>query len=187
MCCLGLVVSSVPQFFYAAIEEQPIINGDQVTQTNKDQSAVVDEQVDPSIKEQQEKTKNEDVSNSEGLDGPSPRVVDANNVANAVVGDLQALDFRTTPEIANAIGPKRFSMADTLNKRLEISKRLGVSINEVTNEQAISELKIDYLQASNFGPRFEKVKNQLPQLLPSIVNNSCDFKLLERLCAEYQK
>lgn len=172
ICCLGLIVSSMPHVFYAAIEEQPIIKGDQDTQTNQDQPAVQDEQVDPEIKEQQEKTKNEDVSNSEGLGGPSPRAVDANNVANAVVGDLQALDFRTTPEIANAIGPKRFSMADTLNKRLEISKRLGVSINEVTNEQAISELKIDYLQASNFGPSFEKVKNQLPQLLPSIVNNS---------------
>lgn len=69
MCCLGLIVSSAPHVFYAAIEEQPIINGDQATKTNQDQPAVEDEQVDPEIKEQQEKTKNEDVSNSEGLDG----------------------------------------------------------------------------------------------------------------------
>ena len=31
---------------------------------------------------------------------------------------------------------------------------------------------------------YSKVINKVN---PSIVNNSCDFKLLERLCAEYQK
>lgn len=85
---------------------------------------------------------------------------------------LKAVDYYKDEKIAGFLAPSRYSMADKLNKKLEISKRDGRNITEITDEEAVLELNLDNVKAVSFGEAFERVQEEIGQIIQRIVDST---------------
>ena len=85
---------------------------------------------------------------------------------------LKAVDYYKDEKIAGFLAPSRYTMADKLNKKLEISKRDGRNITEITDEEAVLELNLDNVKVVSYGEAFEKVQGEIGQIIQRIVDSS---------------
>ena len=95
-------------------------------------------------------------------------------VSQNTVAALQAVDYNTDEEICRLLAPSRYSAADKLNKKLEISKRDGKNITEVTDEEAEEELNRDNVQMMSLGEPFEEVQGEIGQTIQRVVDGYAD-------------
>lgn len=87
---------------------------------------------------------------------------------------LKAVDYYKDEKIASMLAPSRYSGADKLNKKLEISKRDGKDITKITDEEAIRELNLDNVKIVSFGESFEKVQGEIGQIIQRVVDTTAD-------------
>ncbi|MCI8365027.1 MAG: hypothetical protein HFG34_08770 [Eubacterium sp.] len=85
---------------------------------------------------------------------------------------LKAVDYYKDEKIASLLAPTRYTMADKLNKKLEISKRDGRNIADITDEEAILELNLDNVKVVSYGEVFEKVQGEIGQIIQRIVDST---------------
>lgn len=97
---------------------------------------------------------------------------DGKEVSRLTKDTLLSVKYTTDPIVADLLAPQRFSGADKLNKKLEISKRDNVPINTVTDEQAERELKSDNVHVMSFETSFERVQNDIENIIQKVVKNS---------------
>nr|WP_317333844.1 ZmpA/ZmpB/ZmpC family metallo-endopeptidase [uncultured Romboutsia sp.] len=97
---------------------------------------------------------------------------DGKEVSRLTKDTLLSVKYTTDTRVADLLAPQRFSVADKLNKKLEISKRDNVPINNVTDEQAERELKLDNVYVMSFETSFESVQNDIENIIQKVVKNS---------------
>lgn len=85
---------------------------------------------------------------------------------------LKAVDYYKDEKISALLVPSRYSATEKLNKKLEISKRDGRNITEITDEEAIQELNQDNVKAISFGEAFERVQGEIGQTIQRIVDST---------------
>lgn len=85
---------------------------------------------------------------------------------------LKAVDYYKDEKIVPLLVPSRYSATEKLNKKLEISKRDGRNITEITDEEAIQELNQDNVKAISFGEAFEKVQGEIGPIIQRIVDST---------------
>lgn len=85
---------------------------------------------------------------------------------------LKAVDYNTDEKIGKLLAPSRYSMADKLNKKTEISKRDGKNIVDITDEEAIKELNQDNVKTMSYGETFEKVQREIGQIVQRVVDGT---------------
>ena len=85
---------------------------------------------------------------------------------------LKAVDYYKDEKISALLVPSRYSATEKLNKKLEISKRDGRNITEITDEEAIQELNQDNVKAISFGEAFERVQGEIGPIIQRIVDSS---------------
>lgn len=85
---------------------------------------------------------------------------------------LKAVDYYKDEKISALLVPSRYSATEKLNKKLEISKRDGRNITEITDEEAILELNQDNVKAISFGEAFERVQGEIGPIIQRIVDSS---------------
>ena len=85
---------------------------------------------------------------------------------------LKAVDYYKDEKILGLVAPSRYSLSDKLNKKLEISKRDGRNITEITDEEAVLELNQDNVKAISFGEAFEKVQGEIGPIIQRIVDST---------------
>ncbi len=85
---------------------------------------------------------------------------------------LKAVDYYNNETIGSLLAPSRYTMADKLNKKLEIAKRDGRNITEITDEEAVLELNLDNVKVVSYGEAFEKVQGEIGQIIQRIVDST---------------
>ena len=85
---------------------------------------------------------------------------------------LKAVDYYKDEKISALLVPSRYSATEKLNKKLEIAKREGRNITEITDEEAIQELNQDNVKAISFGEAFERVQGEIGQTIQRIVDST---------------
>ena len=85
---------------------------------------------------------------------------------------LLGVNYSKDKTIADLLAPNRFSAADKLNKKLEISKRENVPIASVTDEQVLSELKAENVHIMSYGEAFLETQKNIESIIEKLVENS---------------
>lgn len=85
---------------------------------------------------------------------------------------LKAVDYYNNETLGSLLAPSRYTMADKLNKKLEIAKRDGRNITEITDEEAVLELNLDNVKVVSYGEAFEKVQGEIGQIIQRIVDST---------------
>lgn len=85
---------------------------------------------------------------------------------------LKAVDYYEDKTLAGLLAPSWYSGTDKLNKKLEISKRDGRKIEEITDEEAVRELNLDNVKAVSYGEAFERVQGEIGQIIQRIVDST---------------
>ncbi len=85
---------------------------------------------------------------------------------------LKAVDYNTDEKIGKLLAPSRYSMADTLNKKIEISKRDGRNIVDITDAEVIKELNQDNVKTMSYGETFERVQEEIGQIVQRVVDGT---------------
>ncbi len=93
---------------------------------------------------------------------------------------LKAIDYETNETIAAKLAPSRYTMADKLNKKMEISKRDNIPIGEITDAMAIKELNLDNLKVSSFDGAFAEVQANIGDTIQRIADNTESSKTAEQ-------
>lgn len=87
---------------------------------------------------------------------------------------LKAIQYEGNEKIAGLLAPSRYSMADKLNKKLEISKRDNRNITEITDEEAEKELNRDNVKVMSFEDSFTEAQGEIGQIIRRVVDGSAD-------------
>lgn len=85
---------------------------------------------------------------------------------------LKAVDYYKDETVAGMLAPSRYTMADKLNKKIEISKRDGKNIADITDAEAVLELNLDNVKVVSYGEVFEKVQGEIGQIIQRIVDST---------------
>lgn len=93
-------------------------------------------------------------------------------VSQSTEAALKAVDYYKDEKIIALLVPSRYSATEKLNKKLEISKRDGRNITEITDEEAIQELNQDNVKAISFGEAFERVQGEIGPIIQRIVDST---------------
>ncbi|MCM1245608.1 MAG: hypothetical protein NC293_08215 [Roseburia sp.] len=93
-------------------------------------------------------------------------------VSRNTASSLKAVDYDTDEKIGKLLAPSRYSLADQLNKKLEISKRDNRKITEITDEEALTELNQDNVKIMSYGETFEEVQGEIEQIIQRIVDGT---------------
>ncbi len=91
-------------------------------------------------------------------------------VAQQTAPKIKAIDYRTNETIFQLLAPSYYTSMEKLNKRTEIAKRDGKTINQVTDDEVLKELKKDYI-VMVFGQSFDNVQRDIEQIIQRIVDN----------------
>ena len=98
--------------------------------------------------------------------------IDGKEVSQKTKDALLAVNYANDDTIADLLAPIRFSTTEKLNKKLEIFKRDGIPITQITEEQVEKELKNDNVQIVSYGPSFFNVQNDIENIIHKLVENS---------------
>lgn len=93
-------------------------------------------------------------------------------VVEATKQILQSIDYDSDETIANMLAPQRYTLADKVNKRLEISRQTGRNFIEVSEEEALAALKKENVQILPYGDSFNQVQNDIETIVSRLVANS---------------
>ena len=173
-------------------QEKPVVSDEELQEEVQDTTENVKEESDSENSESlEEKTDTENIENkgeeildfeettesngnAEAMQSEfaTSKTADGKKVGKLTKDTLLAVKYTTDPTVADLLAPQRFSGTDILNKRLEISKRDNVSINSVTEEQAKRELKADNVHVMSFEYSFERIQNDIENIIQKVVKNS---------------
>ncbi len=84
---------------------------------------------------------------------------------------LKAVDYETDAEIAGLLSVN-YTLTQITNKRLEIANRDGRKFLDVTEDEAIAELRQENAKAMTFGAAFERVQGEIGTIIQRIVDST---------------
>lgn len=87
---------------------------------------------------------------------------------------LQAVDYEENVTIGQLLAPSRYSMAEKLNKKIEIARREGKSPGDISDEQAVNELNKDNVKEMSYDEAFAAVQAQIGEIIQRVVDNASD-------------
>ena len=93
-------------------------------------------------------------------------------VRNNTEAALQAVDYEMDEKVAELLAPSRYSFTDITNKRLEIADRDDRKFLDVSEEEALEELRQDNVHIMFFGEAFETVQGEIGRILQQVVDGS---------------
>lgn len=93
-------------------------------------------------------------------------------VRNNTEAALQAVDYEMDEKVAELLAPSRYSFTDITNKRLEIADRDDRKFLDVSEEEALEELRQDNVHIMSFGEAFETVQGEIGRILQQVVDGS---------------
>lgn len=93
-------------------------------------------------------------------------------VRNNTEAALQAVDYEMDEKVAELLAPSRYSFTDITNKRLEIVDRDDRKFLDVSEEEALEELRQDNVYIMSFGEAFETVQGEIGRILQQMVDGS---------------
>lgn len=93
-------------------------------------------------------------------------------VRNNTEAALQAVDYEMDEKVAELLAPSRYSFTDITNKRLEIADRDDRKFLDVSEEEALEELRQDNVHIMSFGEAFATVQEEIGQILEKVVDSS---------------
>lgn len=95
-------------------------------------------------------------------------------VSQNTAATLKSVDYDTDATVATLLAPSRYSMADKLNKKMEISKRDGRNIADISDDEAVRELNWDNLQVTSFREVFIEVQGEIERIIQRIVDGDAN-------------
>ena len=95
-------------------------------------------------------------------------------VSQNTAATLKSVDYDTDATVAALLAPSRYSMADKLNKKIEISKRDGRNIADISDDEAVRELNWDNLQVTSFREVFIEVQGEIERIIQRIVDGDAN-------------
>ena len=95
-------------------------------------------------------------------------------VSQNTAATLKSVDYDTDATVAALLAPSRYSMADKLNKKMEISKRDGRNIADISDDEAVRELNWDNLQVTSFREVFIEVQGEIERIIQRIVDGDAN-------------
>lgn len=93
-------------------------------------------------------------------------------VSSDTVQTLKAVNYNTDEKVASLLAPSRYSMADKLNKKLEISKRDGRNITEISDDEAVKELNRDNVKVMSFEEAFAEIQGEIGEIIQRVVDGT---------------
>lgn len=85
---------------------------------------------------------------------------------------LKAVDYGNNDQITALLAPSRYMSYEMLNKKLEIAKRDGKNIAEISDAEAKKELDKDNLQIISFEETFEQVQKDIGEIIQNLVDHT---------------
>lgn len=88
---------------------------------------------------------------------------------------LKAVDYDTDQKVADLLAPSSgYTFTQISNKKVEISHRDGKNFVDITDEEALAELKQENAQAMLYGDAFAQVQGRIGQIVQRIVDSTPD-------------
>ncbi len=88
---------------------------------------------------------------------------------------LKAVDYDTNQKVADLLAlSSGYTLTQITNKKIEISRRDGKNFVDITDEEALAELKQENAQSMLYGDAFAQVQERIGQIVQRIVDNTPD-------------
>lgn len=84
---------------------------------------------------------------------------------------LKAVDYENNDQIATLLAPSRYFSYEIMNKKLEISKRDGRKITEITDDEAKRELDRENLRVMSLEESFKEAQGEIGPMIQRIVDH----------------
>lgn len=93
-------------------------------------------------------------------------------VSRNTAAELKAVTYENNDTIVSMLAPSRYFNYEISDKRLEISKREGIPLDQVTDEQAKKELNQDNVKAMSYEESFAEVQANIDETIKKIVDST---------------